>query len=308
MNGPLPSLLIIGAQKAATTTLAEDLSQNPAVCFGVEKEPGFLVERHYSVGTTRSRYAAHFRECSGQPIQADASTAYSMYPTYSCAPERARNLMGPNLRIIYVIRDPIERIISQYRHERSVGLVDMPMDSALMHYSRYVDYSSYSMQIDRWLQFFPPCNFFLIYFESFIFHRQQTYREVCHFLGLPTSGIVIDASSVSNSSADAVRVKGVWRRIQTHRRYRALRTMLPGSLRTIPGALVRRLFGTTAGQDPCEQLGEATRYYLMERLEQECRRYRSNDYGLTTATVDRRGEAAESQGPRTRWDCSDSCW
>ena len=104
--------LIIGAMKAGSTSLFEFLAVQPSVYAPRNKETNYFSMRtHYS----SSYYRWLFRGRGEEQLCGEAFTSYSNVSRFPRCPERIAN-DAPNVRIIYLIRDPIERILSNLRH------------------------------------------------------------------------------------------------------------------------------------------------------------------------------------------------
>ena len=122
----LPNFLIIGAQKAGTTAIYDYLSQHPQVFTSELKEPGFFAFEGgrlsfagpHNVRAERNsvrdidRYRELFRKVGNRPRAGEASTIYMCVPQ---AAERIRHYV-PNAKLIAVLRDPVDRAYSAYRH------------------------------------------------------------------------------------------------------------------------------------------------------------------------------------------------
>jgi hypothetical protein len=195
----LPNFLVIGAQKAGTTTFFADLNRHPSVYMPQCKEVGDL---RYDAVLRREgirSYAEYFRLAKPEQICGEASTAYSRMSEFSGVPERALAVCGASLKILYLVRDPMARILSHYSHAWSLG--DMPYDFeiALREDPRLLDTSRYAMQLEAWLKCFPARNFRVVRFEGFITDREAVMREVFEFLGLDSS-LCASFSDVENSA------------------------------------------------------------------------------------------------------------
>ena len=151
--GHLPNALIIGAAKCGTTSLHNYLASHPDICMSSVKETAFFVaERNWSKGL--AWYRSHFR---GQArVCGESSPAYTMHPRFSGVPERIHQVI-PDVKLIYLVRDPIERIRSDYAHRVSLGTEREPLDKALFGPDArpwYIDNSRYDYQIRQYLQVF----------------------------------------------------------------------------------------------------------------------------------------------------------
>lgn len=180
-DGRLPDFLVIGAMKAGTTSLHHYLAAHPQVFMPKVKELDFFTEE-LSWPRGWDWYRRQF-SAAGAGVKAvgEASTSYTKYPRYQGVPERiARHL--PNARLIYLVRDPFERIRSHYQHNVAIGQEDRPIDAAVTVNHVYLDYSRYATQIERYLKYFDRSQFLLLTSENLRFNREDTMRSVFKFL------------------------------------------------------------------------------------------------------------------------------
>jgi len=117
----LPHFLIIGAMKSGTTTLYRDMLTHRRVFFSADKEPMNLVNDDVLTAEGRHAYESLFAGAGRDSVCGEASTAYTKLPVYPGVPRRALQLLGPELRLIYIMRHPIERLISHHHHQCVVG-------------------------------------------------------------------------------------------------------------------------------------------------------------------------------------------
>ena len=188
--------------KAGTTTLYRDLGTHPSVYFPLDKEPNSLCDDAVLTAAGRSAYAVHFRRARPGQICGEASTAYTKIPVYTGAAERARRLLGPGLKAIYLVRDPIARIISQHHHELTVGRLEVIPDinEAVRKMPRYLDYSRYAMQVRPWIEAFGAENVRIVVFERYVRDRRGTVAELQRFLSLAPRPDLIEAERVFNAA------------------------------------------------------------------------------------------------------------
>lgn len=178
----LPSFLVIGAMKGGTTSLYEYLGRHPQIFMSEVKELHYFTP-HINWGKGLAWYREQFQGSDGALAVGEASTSYSKYPDVTGVPERIRDLL-PDVRLIYLVRHPIERIRSQYLHQVLMGEERRPFDIAVTSEPRYVNYSRYAMQLDRYLGCFERDRILVIPSESFRDDRQATLASVFRFLGV----------------------------------------------------------------------------------------------------------------------------
>lgn len=236
----VPNFLMIGAMKAGTTTLHRDLSNIEQLFLTENKEPETLCR----FGNDRQRivgdYTTLMKAARPGQLRGEASTVYSMRPDHDDVAARALEVCGPDLKIIYIEREPIERIVSQYRHEFAHGLVSEPLNVAVLKHQRYVAYSAYEWQLIPWKEAFGS-NILRLSFESYVRNRRATTEQVCKFLGVAdVERSPKDYSHALNTSNDRLTLLGSpWQRFILSPLYqRTLKPMIPWSLRRSVAARV----------------------------------------------------------------------
>ena len=167
----LPDFLIIGAMKSGTTTLYRDLMTNPAIFFPFDKEPAHLTKDGVLTPEGRLQYAELFEKAGDDQICGEASTLSTQLPQYPGVPRRARELLGDRAKLIYLIRNPVERTISHHRHTASRGIMPTALDDALDSNPELLSYSQYAMQAKAWLKHFDREQLSFVVFEEFIRDR-----------------------------------------------------------------------------------------------------------------------------------------
>ena len=160
----LPTYLVLGAQKAGTTSVAAWLEDHPAVVACRRKEAHYF-DRHYDRGeawyrtlfpTAAAAQATAAR--TGAFATGDATPAYLWHPT---APGRAVGVV-PDARLVALVREPAARAFSHWRHERRAGRDTRSFGAAVAAELAaeggpgYVDRGRYGAQIERWQAVFPP--------------------------------------------------------------------------------------------------------------------------------------------------------
>lgn len=108
----LPNLIVIGAHKCATTSLHYYLGLHPQISMSREKELNFFIkERNWYKGI--EWYKSNFT--TKAMIYGESSPNYTNYPFFMGVPERMCSVV-PEAKLIYIVRDPIDRVISHYVH------------------------------------------------------------------------------------------------------------------------------------------------------------------------------------------------
>jgi hypothetical protein len=180
-GGRLPNFLVIGAMKCGTTSLFHYLQAHPQAYMAPIKEVEFFVaEKNWRRGLDWYRSQFLGARADAKAL-GEASTSYTKYPQFEGVPERMAEYI-PDARLIYLVRDPIERIRSHYQHRVLTGAERAPLEDAVVRDGRYLDCSRYAMQIERYLGSFPPERILLITSEELRSDRLQTLRRIYTFL------------------------------------------------------------------------------------------------------------------------------
>ncbi|KLU02540.1 sulfotransferase protein [Rhodopirellula islandica] len=197
----LPDFLIIGAMKAGTTTLYRDLYEHPSVFLPESKEPDDLASDDVLSEAGLANYARLFSSAKADQICGEASTSYTKRPRYEGAAERAVRCLGPDVKLIYIVRDPIRRILSQYHHEFQQEKAGADIDQELSIDSRFVWFSRYFHQISPWVEQFGRNSILVVQFEHYVANRVETLDQITDFLVVPrytwpdSKGAAFNASS-----------------------------------------------------------------------------------------------------------------
>lgn len=180
----LPNFVIIGAQKAATTSLWHYLRLHPRVAMSAAKETNFFVaEMAWDRGLSwyESQFA-HARDADPVAV-GEASPNYTMYPELAGVPERMAKTI-PEARLIYVLRHPIERMVSSYLHLLTLGSETRPIDVALLEEPHYANASRYAMQAEQYLRHFDPSRLLMFTVDELRAAPGPTLDRVLEFLAL----------------------------------------------------------------------------------------------------------------------------
>ena len=185
-------ILIIGAMKCGTTTLFEQLALDPRVAGAHPKEPGFFAfEEVYAQGW--DWYERQFGFDPAQHVYAlDGSTDYAKHPFVQGVPERLRAAGAERFKLIYVLRDPIERLESHARHTQlcrmEVGRAlsprpDHSLDAGISPVNLAV--SDYAAQLDVWREWYERGALLALTTDRLKHDGQGVMDDLSAFLGLP---------------------------------------------------------------------------------------------------------------------------
>ena len=206
-NRSLPNFLIIGAAKSGTTSLFQYLMQHPNIYAPFKKEIHFF-DKHYNKGV--KWYQLHFpttKELESANTKGITGEATPYYLSHPLVPERTRSLL-PDVKLIVLLRNPVERAFSNYNHmvrtgfegetfERAIELESVRTEGEFSkmlnkdysysfkhHHYSYLSRSIYHIEISRWLQYFKKDDFIFLNSDDLYSNTAETYQNVLSFLGL----------------------------------------------------------------------------------------------------------------------------
>lgn len=176
-------LLLIGAQKAGTQSLAHYLAAQPRVSF-TPHELNF-----FSNDSVWARGLDWYRSQISDPAKPDALVVGETSPSYSMQrgyPQAARRIGStlPDARLVYLLRDPIERMRSAYQHALAAGWEQRPMREALLADDTYLDPSLYATQLERYAEVLSRKQVLLVESERLRRDRIGVVADVLRFAGV----------------------------------------------------------------------------------------------------------------------------
>ena len=203
-----PDFIIIGAMKCATTTLHEQLAAQSGIFMSEPKEPNFFSDdSQYQQGI--NGYWALFDSASAADLCGESSTHYAKLPTYPNTIERIQKHL-PDVKVIYIMRHPIDRLVSQYIHEWTQKNVSVEINRALTKHPELIQYSQYSMQLKPYLETFGPERVLPVFMEKLRNRPQPELERVCRFIGYTAVPTWQDQLNQQHVSSDRMR-QNVWR-------------------------------------------------------------------------------------------------
>jgi Sulfotransferase domain len=178
----LPNFLIIGAAKAGTTSLYHYVRSHPQAFMPAKKELSFFCEE-YNWGKGIRWYERNFEDSGAAVAVGEASPRYTVYPIFRGVPERIVAVI-PNVRLVYLVRDPIRRMQSHYLDRVLHGLEQRPVEEALSTDPFYLTASRYALQLDQYRELFPSKRILVVCSEEMLSERERALARVFDFLGV----------------------------------------------------------------------------------------------------------------------------
>ena len=134
---------------------------------------------------------------------------------------------------MYLMRDPIERAISQHRFEWFLGADQQPFSQALTGNPQLVDNGRYAFQLKQWLDYFPPEQFVLVFAEAFMTDPEPQVARVLDLLRVPHDAqLAAPAWERSNETSTLVRPSLARRLLRDSALGSAIRPYVPAAVTT----------------------------------------------------------------------------
>ncbi|WP_158971853.1 sulfotransferase family protein [Chachezhania sediminis] len=196
-SATIPNAIIVGAGKAGTTSLYRYLDAHPQIAGSEVKEVMYFSQRY---GKGPDWYQAHFPPLPDRPevkIRFEATPQYSFRDEFPKVAERIRDY-NPEMKILYVMREPLSRIVSHFNHwsrtqpDRYRDLNATMEDPAERQI--FVDRTRYHHQLQAYLDLFPADQVAPVFLEDLKRDFVPALNRVFAFLGVTESAAQIDSA------------------------------------------------------------------------------------------------------------------
>jgi len=235
----LPTFIVIGAMKCGTTSLYYVLGAHPEIEMSDRKETDFFV-RENNCENGRDWYERRFPD-AGQ-ARGECSPNYTKAHLFSGVARRMHALV-PDVRLVYVVRDPIERMISHYVGSRASGREDRPFAEAVTPpRNNYVHTSQYFRQLSPYREHFDDEQIRIYALEAFAAEPAAVLRDLHRFIGVDPTVADEQLRQGQFNASHRKRRRGGWyqwlRRVTSQPLKDSLRPYVPKQW--IPGTPIER--------------------------------------------------------------------
>ncbi len=177
-----PNLFVVGKAKSGTTGLYWILNQHPEIFLQEKKDLGFFAK---DVGKgpkkikSEKEYKKLFSEANGEKYLGDVSARHMVSKTAA----KEIKKFNPNSKIIIMLREPIEFLMSWYQHKNfKKPEKEKPSFEEFINEKENKERLKYSEQIKRYIKEFPRKNIHIIIYEDFKKDNLKEFKKVCKFL------------------------------------------------------------------------------------------------------------------------------
>lgn len=191
--------LYIGPPKSGSSWLYELLRAHPDIFVPAAKDIYFF-DRYYNKGW--SWYVKHF-EKAGDRLKGEVCHDY-LYSKEAC--ERIKRHL-PDVKLIVMLRHPVERAVSHYKYSTMQGNVTGDLNEAVRQNENILECSRYSKYLPMYIETFGVGNVLILDFDQLKKDPDSLVKQVCKFLGIEIDGVDFDVHNVVNK---AMSPRSVW--------------------------------------------------------------------------------------------------
>jgi hypothetical protein len=266
--------LIIGSMKSGTTSIFNYLSQHPQIAGSRRKEPNFFSDdENWNKGF--EWYLQEWQDWNPQKhkIALEATINYTKYPVYPNAAERIYQLTDrANFKFIYVMRNPIERIESQYTYElgtpnkdkritflsKKDKSIEIEIDEEILETSKY------AKQLDEYYKLFPKDTILIINFDDFKNNTRSVLKKICQFFDVNENYEFKNIEIIHNPTANRIINDPIW---HSFRKIKPLRKVVNKIIPERQKKSLHGLLGTKVKKN--FQLTQKQKDFILEELKED---------------------------------------
>ncbi len=180
--------IFLGGMRCGSTAFRDYLMQHPQVCMHTTKDPHyFSSDKCWEQGIDHYLDGWNSYETGKHLIAVESSTHYTKSPLYPNTAARMVSL-GLDLRLVYSVRDPIDRIESHMIHNAGKGYFDPDnIEDRQKTLVQAINVSKYSYQLSAYEKYFPPEKLLVITTEDLISQPDNVLSSICSFFDIDSA-------------------------------------------------------------------------------------------------------------------------
>lgn len=278
-TGNKPNFLIIGAARSGTTSLYLYLDQHPDVYFSDVKELNFFSNPKYWAKGFRW-YESRFlpREPDIKRI-GEASTSYTRAPFFRDTPQRIHDYR-PDMKLIYLTRHPVDRLVSHYLHRVQAGQELRPFSEIVLNLENeaFAWQSRYHYQLSHYLEYFNRNQLFVTSIDELKEVPESVMQAIFRFLDIDDSLKLEKVGKVFNANRNTTMKSALGLAILDFYREHIQQRALPYRLKR----LIQRTAEIGATPIPAPEISETERGLLADFYQNDARKL-EQDFGVKTS-------------------------
>jgi hypothetical protein len=197
-----PQFIIIGAMKSATSSLHAQLALQPGIFMSEPKEPNFFSDDvEYRRGA--DWYLSLFSGALEGDLTGESSTHYTKLPDYPETVSRMKKLL-PELKLVYVMRHPIDRLISHYVHQWTQNVIRCDINEAVRCHCELIDVSRYSYQLTPYFDVYGSSSVLPVFYSALKRDPQRQLERIATHIGYAAKAAWYEDLAAQNVSSDRI--------------------------------------------------------------------------------------------------------
>lgn len=253
----MPDFICVGPGKTGTNTLFQCLLEHPSISLPEHVKGIRFFDKFYDRGI--DWYAKFFDNCPDSSIKGEISETYFYNEK---VPERIHKHL-PDVKIIIVLRNPVERTFKAYLQLCKLGLMSGSFDDALKNHNNLISDNFYYTHLERFLRYFPRENMLIMLFDDLRDDQELFIKKIYNFLGVdnefkPESlGVKFNPSGLPRFRIiNQLAFRTIWILRELN--------LLPIIERAKKSGLVRALLFKRLNDNEHQIMSEETKEYLMD--------------------------------------------
>jgi len=270
-----PFVFIIGAMKCGTTSLFNHLAAHPEIAPCSTKEPDFFCQKNLEEEDLDEYFSLWDWQEGIHKIALEASVNYTKIPANLDCAEQIARFGALDIRFIYCMRNPLERIPSHAYHGLHAGWTQA-LDEGISEH--LINCSKYAMQLDAYSARFDRNRILLVVLEEFQTAPERGLRRIFEFLNVDPDFEVPAPTRPHNAAKEHYIEHPAWKRLRMMGAARAIARFVPPSLRRALRS------GTGTKIDSRRDLTAAEKETVLAELASDLKRLR-DVYGIDPAVA-----------------------
>lgn len=248
----LPNLIVVGAAKAGTTSLHNYLDLHPDIVMSRDKEMRYFTDP--DCRTWIGRYQGYFP--AGTRYRGESTPQYTKWPLFPGVTDRIADL-APDARLVYLVRDPVDRAVAEYVEEATWGVMSGDVDEHLRDadapHNRLVAPSRYATQLRELRRRMDADRILVVDLAELADRPAEAMARVFAFLGLPPVELDDEALRPRNAWGDKGTHPAWYRALRRPALIRLAHRLPTGRLEELRAFVSRRISRPVARPEPSEE-------------------------------------------------------
>ena len=245
----LPTFIVIGAAKCGTTSICNVLGSHSDVFMSEPKEPHYFSSSPDSK-ITHSWYESLFSSADGHIAIGEGSTSYTAPNRISRAARRLAQTI-PDCKLIYVVRDPLKRLESDWKMRRREGWTPASINDAVIRQPELITAGLYWKNISVYRNLFPDNQIKVIFLEDYVKNAREVLLECYSYIGVDSEiSKSVELLEPLNVSANKRDFNPLIRRIIDTHWWKGIRDAVPLQLKEIGKSILSKEYSYEIEWDP----------------------------------------------------------